>query len=227
MRRILGFYESKNQQDSYTFNEIVNTWSDYKLQVNNNYINWLYPMKDDTETKLTVGLLYKFKTNPVLRNKVIKATFRMMLFFGYKINKFDVVEIKPIFRDENHIVIGFYNPNNFPKITRILNFLSIIDMQAMSCLFFLMICKAMKDPKFNYLVKEKNILPEWLKTQTYLTTTQRHDAETKLFGEELAEWELYEDTSKPITEKLNVWGIPVNDSKPILDSWELYENELV
>lgn len=216
MRRILGFYESKNQQHNYTFNEIVNTWSDYKLQVNNNYINWLFPMKDDIETKLTVGLLYKFKTNPVLRNKVIKATRRIMLFFGYEINKFDVVEIKPIFREENHVVIGFYNPDNFPKITRILNFLSIIDMQAMCSLFFLMICKAMKDPKFNYLVKEKNILQEWLKTQTYLTKDQINNAETKLFGEELADWELYEDVEKPILDK----------PKPILDSWELYENEL-
>jgi hypothetical protein len=198
MRKILRFYENvqpANNRIFYLYDDIVNRWSDYRLQVRKNYINWLFPLETDIDTKLTKGLLYKFQTNENLRRKVIHATMRMMSFFGYIVvqepsGSLNVEQDKPVMRQENNIVVGLYNPNNFSKITRILTFLNKIHMEDMSALFFLILCKGMKQyPDLNYIVKTNNVIQDWLKTQSYINKEKRYQAEETIFGEELESWE--------------------------------------
>lgn len=197
MRNVLRFYnneQSAGDRIFYLYDDIVNKWSDYRLQVRKNYINWLFPLPSDVDTKLTKGLLYKFRTNQNLRIKVVRATLRMMSFFGYTVTSdgvsLDVVMIKPALREDENTVVGLYNPDNFPKITRILQFLVEIGMQDMSALFFLMLCKAIHaNPDLKHIVKTKVIIQEWLKTQSYIKKEKRYEAEGKIFEEELESWE--------------------------------------
>lgn len=207
MRNVLRFYNNEqpaNDRIFYLYDDIVNKWSDYRLQVRKNYINWLFPLETDVDTKLTKGLLYKFRTNQLLRRKVIRATLRMMSFFGYTVtkdNNLDVVAIKPIMRQEENTVIGLYNSDNYPKITRILQFLTNIHMEDMSALFFLMLCKAIKEnPDLKHIVKTKVVLQEWLKTQSYIKKEKRYEAEGKIFGEELESWEKSHEEEEVVKE---------------------------
>jgi hypothetical protein len=197
MRRLVRFYEnnySANDRIFYLFDDITTRWTDLKLQIRENYINWLFPSESDENTKLSKGLLYKFRTNPYLRLKVIKATLRMMSLFGYSVSAEDpsnleIVQIKPIYRQEGNVVIGLFNPVNYPRITRILKFLKEVDMSELSALFFLMICKATSDaPDLKHIIQSHNVAKEWIATQPYLET-RKYLAEEVITGSELASWE--------------------------------------
>jgi hypothetical protein len=194
MTRVVRFYENiqpANNRIFYLFDDIVTRWSDYRLQVRQNYINWLFPNEADTDTKLTKGILYKFRVNEKLRRQVVKATIRMMAFFGYTVDpiKMEIIHIKPIQRTEENIVVGLYNPDNYPRITRILHFLTEIRMTDLSALFFLMLCEAMKiNPDLRHLIHTKNVVQDWVKTQPYLIS-KKYIAEEAMTGTEIASWE--------------------------------------
>ena len=211
-RKVLRFYEGvqpANDRVLYLFSDIITLWTDYKLQVRQNYINWLFPSETDTDTRLNKGLLYKFRTDKNIRLKVVKATLRMMDFFGYVIvstnNSFETKQTKPVQREEQNVVIGLYNPENYPRITRILTFLTGIKMELLSSLFFLMLCRAMHDnPDLKHLIMTKNVLQDWIRTQPYLES-RKYDAEQALFGEKLEDWERYESVEEVIIEKRDAW----------------------
>jgi hypothetical protein len=194
MRRVIRFYENiqpANGRIFYLFDDIVNRWTDYRLQVRQNYINWLFPNEFDIDTKLTKGLLYKFRVDEKLRRHVLKATLRIMAFFGYSVNpeKMEIVQIKPIQRIEENVLVGLYNPTNYPRITRILHFLTEIRMTNLSALFFLMLCNAMKDnPDLKYLITSKNIIGDWIKTQPYLRS-KKYIVQEIMTGNQLDDWE--------------------------------------
>lgn len=193
MRRVVRFYENiqpANDRIFYLFDDIVDRWTDYRLQVRQNYINWLFPSESDTDTKLAKGLIYRFRVNEKLRRQVLRVTLRIMSFFGYSVGPFPkIIQIKPIMREEEKTVIGLYNPINYPRITRILHFLTEIRMNDLSALFFLMLCKAMKEnPDLRHLISSKNVVGDWIKTQPYLQS-QKYLAEEGMTGLEIASWE--------------------------------------
>jgi hypothetical protein len=204
MRNLLRFYENKvsaNNKFSYLRDDIINLWPDFRFQTRKNYITWFFPLENDINNKLTKGLLYKFRTNQYLRSQVIRIVLRYMSFLGYSIkienNKpVDVVEIKPIYREENGVIIGLYNKDNYSNITRILQFLQIINMSALGMIFFLMLCRSMKTyPDLKHKINSELVIPRWIKTQPYLVS-QKIEAEESLLGEVLESWEReYENTS--------------------------------
>jgi hypothetical protein len=207
MRGVVRFYQGQ-QDKPYPYEEIIG-WTDSRLQARKNYINWLFPLETDAETKLNKALLYKFKTNRNIRMKVVRATLRMMSFFGYEMTEnFDLILVKPIQRSEDGVVIGLHNLENLPKITRILEFLTKAEFRDLSALFFLMLCKAMKEsPEFKHIVKTSLVLQDWIKTQPYLSQN-KYVIEEKVFGEEIASWE----KSRSVEE-----GIPIQVAQ---DAWD-------
>ena len=155
-----------------SFSDIVNKWSDYKLETAHDYISWLFPPGD----VLTQSVVDNFKSYPDLRKNAVKAAIRMMNFYGYDVVRkdgdFDVVQIKELYRVENGKVIGLYSPHNYPRLTRIMVFLNNIGLQKMSALIFLMLCRAIrKDELIKAKVKVTKIWDQWLKTQEYIKTT--------------------------------------------------------
>jgi len=204
-RRVLRFYELDKPEKglSYNFADIVYSWSDLQLQKNQGYINWLFPSETDEETKLSKGLAYKFWTNQNLRKKVVQATLRMMNFFGFSVtvvtddgtpsvvtgSRLVLNTTKSLIRAEDGVNLGLGNPENLAKITRILHFLERCSFPYLSSLFFLMLCRAMREsPEFKHLVKKNNIIQQWIDCLPYLRK-DKWKIEENLFGEELAEWE--------------------------------------
>lgn len=203
MRRLVRFYDNiQPSVEHYKIDDILTKWTDYQFQVRENYLQWLFPLPDDTRFKLTAGLRYKFQKEPRLRRQVIRAVIRFMLFLGYTIKvvdgqPVDIIEVKRVHREENNVVIGLYNKDNFPRITRILTFLSEIKMYELGTWFFLMLCQAMqKYPDLKFLIESSMVLQDWMKTQPYLED-KRYEAEEALIGEELESWEKSNSLSEP------------------------------
>lgn len=214
MRRLVRFYEDiqpiRSDRPSFNFTDITNLnesiWTDYRLQISKDeLINWLFPSENDTTTKLNKGAIYKFRTNIMLRKKVFKATLRIMSLYGYTITMDgeNVRQIKPILREQSGITIGLLNEENYKDITRILQFLSLIRMNKLCMLFFLMLCDAMQhNPEFKHKVNQTNVLKKWIETQPYLED-KKYKVEEAILGESLEDWEKSYESST--SKRLDAW----------------------
>jgi len=117
-----------------------------------------------------------------------------MSLYGYTVKMqdskpVDVEQIKPLLREENNVVLGLYNVDNYPRITRILTFLEDIRMGDLGMLFFLMLCRATKDhPDLKQKIDSSLVFQHWIKTQPYLAN-KRYEAEEALLEHELEDWE--------------------------------------
>lgn len=177
MNNLIKFYTNTypaNNKKDYFFNDIVNKWDDYKLEIEHDYIQWLFP--DNTggvnpkAPRLSSKDIKEFKTNTELRSNVVKATIRMLFFYGFVLDKKEIVlEVKPLNRREKGKTIGLFSPHNYKRLTRIMDFLVIINMEFLSAVIFLALCKSIKSN--NMLLKkvlENKSLKRWMITQNIL-----------------------------------------------------------
>ena len=168
---LILFYTNKynaNNKKDYSFDNIVKNWDDYKLETNDTYIYWLFP----EAPKLTKDDIKRFQTDPKLRVNVVDASLRMLVFYGFVLNKKEIVkQIKPLNRRDKGRTIGLFSIHNYKRITRIMEFLIVINMEILSAIFFLAMCKAMKSN--DVLLKkiiDNNTLRMWMSTQNYLAS---------------------------------------------------------
>ena len=167
-----NLYPANNKKDYY-FRDIVGKWDDYKLEVKHDFIQWLFP--DNTggvnpkAPKLTKRDVEEFRKNPVLRSNVVKATLRMLLFYGFTIKGSTVEQVLPLNRRSLGRTIGLFSTHNYKRITRILDFLVHIKMEYLSALFFLAMCQAIKS---NHILLSKVVknrsMKKWMSTQPFL-----------------------------------------------------------
>lgn len=96
---------------------------------------------------------------------IIHNTIKALLSFGILLDPSDwsIKQVKPTIPKEQ----GLYNEENYPKITKILSFLTEIEMFFLSVLFFRAMCETMKsDPVFKK--KAGSYLEAWKATQPYI-----------------------------------------------------------
>ena len=190
---MIHFYTNEPNSSGTTLDSILD-WSDYKFQSDTTYVNWLFPSTTSVnkENKLTSGAVYRFRTYKELRIGVKNAVLHFISFLGYSFvyDTMNVVEIKPLYREENGMVVGLYDPRTFEKISKAFTFLETIRMDNLSTVLFLVVCRAMKtDPEIKALVNTHSVLQEWIKTQPYLVERDRHKMEEALIDAELESWE--------------------------------------
>ena len=164
---VLNFYKNNCRlEDEFYFidkdNSILSI-SDYEFQAHNMRILFLFP------ELLSSSQLNEYLTNATIRSNVIKLTLRILLFYGYVLDSKEFIkQVKPIYRKEKGKIIGLFSKSNYIQLTRIMNFLNIINMEFLSAIVFLMLCHAMKvDPEFYKKVTNKT-LRQWINTQTFL-----------------------------------------------------------
>lgn len=110
----------------------------------------------------------QFKTSPKLRNRVIKVFLRILYFYGYvaDIENWTVKRVKSLYRtDRRKEPIGLYNPQNYSRITNMLNFWNSIDMRLLSALLFLAICKSMMEEDLKKEIENSKEFQKWINTQ--------------------------------------------------------------
>ena len=130
MNTVINFYNnsySVNNKKKYYFNDIMK-WDDYKLEKTKHYIDWLFPEKEInnniTYQKLTNADIHQLKNNVYIRSKVVEATLRMLLFYGFVLDKSNgIKQVKELNRRDRGITVGLFSIHNYNRITRILNFL--------------------------------------------------------------------------------------------------------
>ena len=177
--KLISFYRDKypaNGKKNYYFNDIVNNWTDYQLEKSHDFIQWLFPDEtggvNSNAPKLTDKDIHVFKKDKKIRAKVISATIRMLLFYGYELQLGDRLapkRVKDIERKEHNDYIGLYSKHNYRRITRIMTFLNKIEMFYLSVIFFWTMCEAMKkDSELRRRVNSVGAIPFWMATQNYL-----------------------------------------------------------
>lgn len=164
---LIDFYNGialANRKQGYLYDDIVFKWDDKKLDSEQDYIQFLFPLKTKSKNKNAPLLkpqdIKKFKKDPQLRKKVILATIRMLNLYGYDEN------IEPI---ESKKQLGLYSEHNYPRITRIMKFLHLIDLPLASMYFFIAICDALnRDKNLVKKVIKNGSLSDWIDTQPFL-----------------------------------------------------------
>lgn len=209
---IIEFYKNKveaNGKKDYKFSEILG-WNDYKLEVEHDFIQWLFPDKtggmNKNAPKLSEDDVEIFKKDKDIRNNVLKAVVRMLRFYGYIIVKDDVVQVQNLKRMEKGIYIGLYSEHNYKRLTRMMIFLNKIDMKLLSRLIMLSLCYSMRKDKFlrNKFISSGG-LNHWLSSQDYLKPYVgrikiEEDSEIKETEDRVIETSVSESRSKEETE---------------------------
>ena len=148
------------------YSSIFNILEEYELESSDTYIKILFPNKISKED------IVQFTTNKIIRKYVVKSTLKMLLFYGFVLDKQNIVkQIKPLNRTYSGTKIGLYSIHNYYIIKKIMNFLTLIGMEELSAKFFFAMCKAIKSD--STLHKKVNpYLLSWIKTQPYLKLTK-------------------------------------------------------
>lgn len=131
-RLLISFYrgEGKNANER-TLKHILNK-DDAWLEREHNYIQWLFPLFKPTRNNgsaplLTQKLLSEMKSNSAIRSNVLHSFDRMLAFYGLRREEGVIV------RAENFIERSVWftgkNKHNFLRITRILNFMSLMGFE--------------------------------------------------------------------------------------------------
>ena len=177
--------------------DIVNNWSDRKLQKNTLILTEIYTLKGEKSVDLP-----DFKKDKNIRVSIVKVSLRLLAFFGYRIrDKYSLEQIKPIFREEKGVLVGLCNKKNIQLITRILKFFGENNMGILSGIFCLAICKALQDcSNFREVVWDNKVLRTWLKTQKYLTEGNISKLHRKYF-KPLEDSKERQVASKPVASK--------------------------
>lgn len=160
---IYRFYTGKipaNYKAGYFLKDILN-WSDYQLEVAHDFIQWLFP--DETggmnskAPKLNDKDLQALKESKEVRKEIVKSTLRMLNFYGFKVfineeGEISLAQIKPLYRKENGKTVGLFSEHNYLRITRMIKFLRLMDMQYLSSLVMYMCCLALNDKDLKYKI---------------------------------------------------------------------------
>lgn len=196
---LIEFYKGKGRANGRgpRFNDVLK-YSDYELERTHDFIQWLFPDRtggvNRRAPRLTDSEVAMFRKSKKLRKRVVRATLRMLHFYGYIVvpEEMTVKKFRPIKRKEKGRWIGLYSVHNYKRITRMMIFLNRINMQMLSSLVFLSMCHAMHDDlEFRQRVKQSGTLPFWMKTQPYLAPlVDRYDIDSmKLMGETGTSWD--------------------------------------
>ena len=157
--------ESKIIKKFIKYSKNFDSKDDYTLEISKKYMKALFPNKK----LMSSGDLTAFRINKILRKNVAICTLRMLLFYGFIIDKKEIIrQIKPLKRNENGKIVGLYSSCNYNRITRIMNFLVEIDMEYLSAIFFLAMCKSLRSDDYLHKVIYNKYLKDWVKTQLYL-----------------------------------------------------------
>lgn len=171
MSDILEFYRDEHSWDrtkrivhpsGYTFFEIVNNWSDEKWEFAHDYIQWLFPLKEESNFNPDAPLLTDediaiFKADPELKAVVYTAFARFLKFLGLSahLDANNKLVVKKIQANLNGIGEEFFTkeevakkeivwkePNhNWFRITRCLTSLRLLGHEEASAAFFAQLCK--------------------------------------------------------------------------------------
>lgn len=165
----------------FSITDIAYNWSDYELQTNKEYIEWIAP-------EINKHLYHQFTLkNSVMKTNLINIVLRFIELIGYRMNsKGELEAYVPVIRKEKDIVVGLTNPNIYKNITKLFMLLDKLKFTYLSCMLFLAITKAMSesDNLRTTVISHPDII-KWISFQRYLNQEETQG----ILGIELNDWE--------------------------------------
>lgn len=221
---IINFYLnilSANNKNNYYFSDIV-SWDDYNLETKDDYMFWLFPQQDEKyfeDNTFNQIDIKEFKDNIAIRTNIVKATQRMMLFYGFAIKDGVVKEVLPLNRREKGTTIGLFSSRNYDRITKILNFLVLVNMEHLSSLFLLGLCNAIStNPRLKEKVEEGSYLEKWVQTQPFLQDSNIYKKEDSYFDLSSIDFSDEEPEEEGGECEYNIKALSYNNNSCYMDS---------
>jgi len=134
MSKIVDFYSGGTDIKGRTLIDILG-WGDEKLEKTHDYIQWLFPLNEDSAYNdkapvLTEEDIETFKNDSSIRIRAVQSIIRILKFYGFKAaNKGGVLAIEET--NDTPRKLGYWlrpKNHNFLRLTRIIKFLQLIDM---------------------------------------------------------------------------------------------------
>ena len=146
MSRIVDFYLGKARHPRGVTIDQVRGWSDFELEAEHTYIQWLFPLREPSlavpgSPVLTAEEVERFRADPRLRQGLLESFARMLAFYGFTLRvppgdpRAAVVEPGPDFARRSASWLTPRN-HNFLRITRILKSLTLLGCGDAAKLFF-------------------------------------------------------------------------------------------
>lgn len=164
----IDFYKGNIKSKSGYYIDEIWKFTDLELETKHDFIQSLFPLKEKgmaSSYLLTDEEIKKFKSIN-LKRKVLKSFLRMANFYGYEFSnqKNRLIRTKPIKRQINNVLVGLYSQHNFLRITRIIKFLTLIDMKFYALIFLLAICRDINsNPDLKVMVERSGSIKFWRK----------------------------------------------------------------
>ena len=133
-RRLLDFYsEARPDSKGRQLSDIL-AWSNTQLERQHDYIQWLFPLAVPSNVVPDAPLVdaevaAAFRTDPLLRENLLRALHRMLGFYGMHCDDDDPSEIwidlSPELANRERVWLTFGN-HNYLRLSRILRCLTIL-----------------------------------------------------------------------------------------------------
>ena len=144
MSSIVDFYLGKQKHPRGVTLEAIWTWSDFQLEAEHTYIQWLFPLDEESAAVpsspvLTAEDIKAFRKSAELRDKVRKSLRMMLSFYGFAAEEgsADNLIITPAAdfdsKSSRWLISGSHN---FLRITRILKSLVLLGLENEAKEFF-------------------------------------------------------------------------------------------
>lgn len=133
---ILAFFRGGTDHAGRTLTEIL-AWSDFQLEHEHDYIQWLFPLSEPSRFNplapvLVPTTIAAFDQDPALRQALERGFERLMVFYGFTIQKFPSgdwqLNVGVDFARRSRIWLTPGN-HNFLRLTRILTSLRLLGCQ--------------------------------------------------------------------------------------------------
>ena len=139
---IIGFYSGEQPDHRGRYVHEMQQWSDDRLEVTHDYIQWLFPLPEPSGFNLAAPVLNRqsiqeFRTRPGLQEKLRVSFLRMINFYGIEARLGERITVNraPNFAANATVWLSPGNHNHL-RITRILRCLSLLGLEAEAKAFF-------------------------------------------------------------------------------------------
>lgn len=138
---IVNFYRGTHTDNVGRKIESIILWSDEFLEIVHNYIQWLFPLNEgsafnEAAPVLTEIDIIEFKVDPTLRQNLLSAFKRLLLFYGLTICEGSATTIAYANNFERQAKNWITECNhNFLRITRILKCLTLLGLKKEAAAF--------------------------------------------------------------------------------------------
>lgn len=138
---IVEFYKGKVKDSKKRYISNILDFNYFQLEEIHDYIQWLFPLKEPSLFNRNAPILtdediLEFKNNDIIKSNIIKALKLLLNFYGYHLDEDNFMLVK---KTKYSIRLKYWmtpGNHNFLRITRILKFLKLMDMENYALLFF-------------------------------------------------------------------------------------------